>query len=85
MDARVLLQAVRSYWGIENSLHWILDMAFREDESRIRTDHAAHNLSILRRMALNLLRRETIAKGGIAARRKQASWNDGYLLKVLSH
>ncbi|MCY3659000.1 MAG: ISAs1 family transposase [Caldilineaceae bacterium] len=84
-DARVLLQVVRSHWGIENSLHWVLDMAFREDESRIRTGHAAHNLSILRRMALNLLRRETTAKGGIAAKRKQAGWNDGYLLKVLSH
>ncbi len=84
-DARILLQAVRSHWGIENSLHWVLDMAFREDASRIRTGHAAHNLSLLRRMALNLLRRETTAKGGIAARRKQAGWNDGYLLKVLSN
>ena len=56
-----------------------------KDGSRVRTSHAAHNLSILRRMALNLLRQETTAKGGIAARRKQASWNDGYLLKVLSH
>ena len=84
-DARILLQAVRSHWGIENSLHWILDMAFREAESRIRTGHAAHNLSILRRMALNLLRRETPTKGGIAAKRKQAGWNDGYLLKVLSN
>ena len=84
-DARVLLQAVRSHWGIENSLHWVLDMAFREDASRVRTGHAAHNLSLLRRMALNLLRRETTAKGGIAARRKQAGWNDGYLLKVLSN
>ncbi len=84
-DARALLQAVRSHWGIENSLHWVLDMAFREDESRIRTGHAAHNMSILRRLALNLLRRETTAKGGIAARRKQAGWNDAYLLKVLSN
>jgi hypothetical protein len=60
-------------------------MAFREDESRIRTGHAAHNLSILRRMALNLLRRKTTAKGSIAVRHKQAGWNDGYLLKVLSN
>ena len=84
-DARALRQAVRSPWGIENSLHWVLDTAFREDESRIRTGHAAHNMSIRRRLALNLLRRETSAKGGIAARRKQAGWNDGYLLKVLSN
>ena len=60
-------------------------MAFREDASRIRIGHAVHNLSILRRMALNLLRRETTAKGGIAARRKQTGWNDSYLLKVLSN
>ena len=84
-DAQALLQAVRSHWGIENSLHWVLDMAFREDESRIRTGHAAHNMSILRRLALNLLRRETTAKGGIAARRKQAVWNNEHLLKVLSN
>ena len=55
-----------------------------EDESRIRTGHAAHNMWILRRLVLNLLRRETTAKGGIAARRKQAGWNDGYLFRVLS-
>ena len=79
------MQGVRSHWSIENALHWVLDMAFREDESRIRTGHAAHNMSILRRLALNLLRRETTVKGGIAAKRKQAGWNDSYLLKVLSN
>ena len=51
-----MLQAVRSHWGVENRLHWILDMAFREDESRIRTGYAAHNMSNLRRLVLNLLR-----------------------------
>ena len=80
-DAQVLLQGVRSHWGIGNSLHWVLDMAFWEDESRIRTGHAAHNMSILRRLVLNLLRRETTAKGSIAAKRKLASWNDSYLLR----
>ena len=84
-EACNLLRAVRSHWGVEKALHWVLDMAFREDESRIRTGHAAHNMSILRRLALNLLRRETTAKGGLAARRKQAGWNDAYLLKVLSN
>ena len=84
-EAQLLLQGVRSHWGIENALHWVLDMAFREDECRIRTGHAAHNMSILRRLALNLLRRETTVKGGIAAKRKQAGWNDSYLLKVLSN
>ncbi len=76
---------MRSHWDVENRLHWVLDMAFREDESRIRTSHATHNMSSLRRLALNLLRRETTAQGGIAARRKQAGWNNEYLLKVLSN
>ncbi len=70
---------MRSHRKIENSLHGVLDMAFREDESRIRTGHAAHHLSILRRLVLNLLRRETTAKGGIAAGHKQAGWNNEYL------
>ncbi len=83
-QARTLLRVVRSHWGIENALHWTLDRAFREDESRIRTGHAAHNMAILRRMALNRLRQEPTAKGGIAAKRKQAGWNEEYLIKVLS-
>ena len=68
-----------------DALHWGLDMAFREDESRIRTGHAAHNLSLLRRMALNLLRRAAMPPLAVISRRKQAGWNDGYLLKVLSN
>ena len=83
--AQLLLQGVRSHWGIENALHWVLDMAFRENESRIRTGHAAHNMSSLYRLALNLLSRETTAKGGIAAKRQQTDWNDSYLLKVMSN
>ncbi len=82
--ARTLLAAVRGHWGIENSLHWTLDMAFREDGSRIRTGQAAHHMAVLRRLALNLLRQEPTAKGGIAAKRKQAGWDEEYLLQVLS-
>ena len=83
-DARQLLEATRGHWGIENSVHWVLDIAFREDECRVRKGNAAENLAILRRMALNLLKHETTSKGGIAVRRKRAGWDEAYLLKVLS-
>lgn len=83
-DAVQFAQAVRSHWHIENKLHWVLDVAFREDLSRVRTGHAAENFAVLRHMALNLLRHETSAKCGIKAKRLKAGWNDDYLLKVLS-
>lgn len=83
-DAKQLLQFVRSHWHIENKLHWTLDMAFREDECRVRQGHAAENLAILRHLCLNLLKRETTAKVGIKAKRLQAGWDMNYLLKVLS-
>ena len=83
-DAKELLWAVREHWGIENSLHWVLDIAFREDESRVRKGHGPENLATIRHMALNLLRRETSSKGGVKARRLRAGWDEAYLLKVLS-
>jgi predicted transposase YbfD/YdcC len=78
------LSAVRQHWAIENKLHWSLDVAFDEDQSRIRTRNAAENMARLRHIALNLLKKETSAKVGIAIKRSMAGWSNDYLLKVLS-
>ena len=83
-SARKLLEATRTHWGIENCVHWILDVAFDEDRSRVRTDHAPHNLAVIRHIALNLLKRETTSKGGVKARRKRAGWDEDYLIIALS-
>lgn len=82
-DAKSILKAKRSHWKIENQVHWVLDIAFREDECRVRQDHGAENLAVLRLMALNLLKNEKTAKGGIHAKRLQAGWNNDYLLTIL--
>lgn len=83
-DAALVARAVRSHWGIENRLHWVLDLAFREDESRVRTGHAAENLAVLRHLALNLLRQERSVKVGVKAKRLMCGWDDAYLRKVLA-
>ncbi len=82
-DPAYLLQVIRAHWQIENAFHWVLDMAFREDESRVRKDHAPRNLALLRRLALNLLKHEASLKVGIKAKRLRAGWDEPYLLKVL--
>ena len=83
-DAALCLHAVRSHWGIENCVHWVLDLAFREDESRVRKDNGPHNLAILRHMALNLLKQEKTARIGTHGKRLRAGWDQDYLLRVLS-
>lgn len=83
-DAATILEAKRAHWGIENQLHWVLDVAFREDDSRVRQGNADQNLAVMRHMALNLLKQEKTAKGGIKAKRLQAAWNEAYLVKVLT-
>jgi predicted transposase YbfD/YdcC len=74
--AEPLAAAVRNHWGIENGLHWCLDMYFNEDRSRARTEHAPANLALLRRWVLSLLRRDKSVKGGLEKKRLQAAWND---------
>ncbi|MCA9858107.1 MAG: ISAs1 family transposase [Thermomicrobiales bacterium] len=82
-DAHAIAHAVRSHWGIENQVHWVLDVAFREDGSRARVGHAAANLALLRKLVLNLLRADPTRKVGVKASRLKAGWDDGYLLHVL--
>ena len=79
-----MLEAIRTHWGIENSVHWVLDISFREDDSRVRTGNASENLAVLRHMALNLLKQENTLKASIKGKRKRAGWDNDYLLKALS-
>src|SRR5262249_37068693 len=73
---------VRGHWGIENGLHWVLDVVFREDDSRVREGHAGANLAMLRRVAVSLLKRAP-GKRTTPTKRLKAGWDDGYLLQVL--
>lgn len=84
-SVRKFARAVRGHWGIENSEHYILDMAFDEDACRIRREHGPENFATLRHIALNLLRHEPTSRRGVKARLKQAAWDDDYLLRVLAH
>lgn len=80
----LLNTVVRTHWTIENQLHWVLDVAFREDDSRVRRGYAAENLAVLRHIALNLLKRERTSKLSIQNKRLRAAWDNDYLLQILS-
>ncbi len=80
---KTLAQAVRGHWSVENQLHWVLDVTFREDQNRSRAGHAQANLGVLRRVALSMLKNASELKGSIDSRRKQAGWDEATLEKVL--
>ena len=82
-SAKAFGDGVRAHWGIENSVHWVLDIAFREDESRVRTGNASENLATTRHIALNLLKNEKTAKIGVKNKRLKAGWDNSYLAKLL--
>lgn len=82
-SVREFAHAARGHWGIENGLHWVLDVAFREDHNRTRSDHSAHNFAILRHIALNLLKAEKSVKVGVKGKRLNCGWDHDYLFKVL--
>lgn len=84
MTAAKYGESVRAHWGIENSLHWVLDIAFREDESRIRAGNAAENMNMARHIGVNLLKQEKSCKMGIASKRKKCGYDMDYLYKVLA-
>ncbi len=83
-DAQTFAQSVRSHWGIENQLHWVLDVSFQEDSLRGCLGYSGENLAVVRHLALNLLTHESTAKGGIHAKRLKAGWNNNYLSLVLN-
>ena len=82
-DAARLNSVIRQHWGIENKLHWVLDVGFSEDLSRKRAGHSAQNFSLLNRIALNMLKQEKTSKRGIKGKRLNAAWDHPYLLKLL--
>jgi predicted transposase YbfD/YdcC len=83
LGIETLARAVRGHWGVENKGHWIMDVCFREDQSRARTGYAAENLATLRRLALNLLKQEKTKKRGIRGKQLNANWDHAYLLRLL--
>lgn len=84
-NAGFINRAVRKHWHIENKLHWILDVIFKEDYCRVRTGNGAENLTTIRKIAINTLKRDTSEKCSLKNKRKKASWNDAYAIKILNN
>jgi len=82
-DAKLRNEAIRSHWAVESSRHWVLDVTFDEDRSRIKKENAPENFGLLRRLALCLLKKDTTARRSIKGKRLKAAWDDGYLLRIL--
>ncbi len=83
MLAAILGPVIRSHWAIENSLHWVMDMVFRDDECRVRTEHAPANFTTIKHMAHNLIRRAP-SKDSMRLRKKVAAWDDEFLVSLIS-
>ena len=83
-DPAVLARAIRRHWGVENALHWVLDVTFREDDSRVRDRTAARNLALLRKIALNLVAQDRGTQTSLRGRRKKAAWDSGYMLQIIA-
>src|ERR671910_663154 len=83
-DPAILVQAIRRHWSVENALHWVLDVTFREDDSRVRDRTAARNLALLRKIALNLIARDRSSRASLRGRRKMGAWNDDYMLRIIA-
>ena len=83
-DPAVLVQAIRRHWSVENGLHWVLDVTFREDDSRVRDRTAARNFALLRKIALNLVAKDRSGRTSLRGRRKKAAWNNAYMLQIIT-
>ena len=82
-DPAILIRAIRRHWSIENNLHWVLDVTFREDDSRVRDRTAARNLTVLRKIALNFVAADRATRTSVRGRRKKAAWNDTYMHRLI--
>jgi hypothetical protein len=84
LPSEALAAAIRNHWRVENGLHWVLDVGFREDASRVRDRNAARNLALLRKIALNLARADTTLKASLKGKRKYAGWDDTFMATLMA-
>jgi hypothetical protein len=83
-NAKKICETIRAHWEIENSLHWVLDVVFNEDQARNRKDHSAANMTVMRHMAVNIVKNDKTSKTSLRGRRLKAGWDNWYLVKLLS-